>query len=65
MTIADKTVWYKCEWCPCLFLTQHDLDLHLHSFRTTGVKPNEYDHKIRWKNELYKRDHEFIGQEGF
>jgi hypothetical protein len=61
MTIVDNekngpTKWFKCAWCPNLFLTQSDLDRHLEAFRTTGVKPNEYDHKVKWNGLLHYRD---------
>ena len=60
MTTVDngkngETVWFKCLWCPNVFLTQHDLDKHLYAFRVTGVKPNEYDHKVVWMNLLHYR----------
>jgi hypothetical protein len=55
-----EAVLYKCPWCPCFFLTSADLERHKQAFRTTGVQPNEYDHRVRWKGELYKRDHEYI-----
>ena len=55
-----KTIWFNCPWCPCQFLTQKDLNKHLDASKTTGVKPNEYDHKVWWRNQLQKRDHEFL-----
>ena len=55
-----KTVWYPCKWCPNIFLTEKDLLKHYEAAKTTGVKPNEYDHKVWWKNQLIKRDHEFL-----
>ena len=64
-----ETVWFACPWCPCVFLNQKDLDRHLDAFRTTGVKPNQFDHKIRLKNILEYRDkrepYECSCQEGF
>jgi hypothetical protein len=54
------TVWHNCPYCPCMFLTSADLQKHLLAFKVTGVAPNAYDHKNRWKNELYKRDHSFL-----
>jgi hypothetical protein len=53
MTIAGKI--YQCPWCPCFFLTQYDLDRHQDSLKVTGVKPNEYDHKVMWKNIMHYR----------
>lgn len=54
MTIADK--FYRCPWCPNFFCTQLDLDNHLKAFKVTGVKPNEYDHRVVWKNIMLYRE---------
>ena len=66
MTTVDKNgqIIYQCPWCVNFFFTQYDLDRHLEAFRTTGVKPNEYDHKVKWtgmmeyrlKKEPYEND---------
>jgi hypothetical protein len=64
-TINQKTIWFPCLWCKCIFLTENDLKKHHDAFRITGYKPTEYDHKVFWANELKKRDHEYLGQEGY
>jgi hypothetical protein len=60
MTTAVNSGIYKCPWCSCFFFCQADLDRHLLAFKTTGYSPNEFDHKVRWKSELEKRDREYI-----
>lgn len=51
----SEQVIYKCEWCPCIFFTKHDLDRHLEAFKITGKAPNQYDHKVVWKNAMEYR----------
>lgn len=58
------TIWYNCPWCPCLFLTQKDLEKHLNASKICGKEPNQLDHKQWWQREMYKRDHEYLGEEG-
>ena len=51
-----QTIWYPCRWCENMFLTEEDLQSHLKAFKITGQAPNEYDHKMKWKNMLEYRD---------
>jgi hypothetical protein len=53
---VGNNVMYVCPWCPNIFCCKDDLKTHLLSFKITGVKPNEYDHKVKWKNLLEYRD---------
>ena len=55
-----KEDFFRCPWCPCIFLTLSDLEKHKQAFKITGKEPNEYDHRVFWKIELDKRDHEYI-----
>ena len=59
-----ETVFYQCDWCPCVFLCAADLAAHKHALKITGKEPNLYDHQMSWKILLDKRDHEFLSQEG-
>lgn len=42
MTENDGTL--KCEWCPCIFFTQEDLDAHIRK-----IGKLKYDHVRMWK----------------
>jgi hypothetical protein len=38
---SDSSIFFKCPYCPCIFVSQHDLDLHLKAF-------GDYAHRDLW-----------------
>jgi len=40
-TDSGSSVFFQCPYCPCMFVCQSDLDLHLKVF-------GNYDHKDLW-----------------
>lgn len=40
-TDSGSSVLIQCSYCPCMFCSQHDLDLHLEAF-------GSYNHKDLW-----------------
>jgi hypothetical protein len=52
--MTNETV-FKCEWCPCFFFNEADLEAHKQAFKITGTEPNQYDHKVAWQIELRRR----------
>jgi hypothetical protein len=57
-TDANNQIIYQCPWCPCFFFNASDLERHFEAkeFKVTGKEPNQYDHKVQWKNILHYRD---------
>lgn len=39
--VSGSSVSFKCPYCPCVFVCQSDLDLHLKRF-------GDYDHRDLW-----------------
>lgn len=38
---SGSSAFFKCPYCPCMFASQHDLDLHLKAF-------GDYSHRDYW-----------------
>jgi hypothetical protein len=55
ISVHPRPSYFQCEFYPCGFLTESDLQRHLRVANRSGGAPTGYDHKRWWNEEMSKR----------